>query len=737
MALNQTALTALAAESGLDLFERVWGRMDRFEAVRALAANSLCTGTPTVPEGHTAESALSWLDWNNGDGSYVNTSPYRYSGGVLSAKPYSVRASLKTAFNGNRSGFLAAATNDDDGRSIELVRRVPPGATVLPKAPTKLFFWTKADFETALAAYPTIDDRANTIKPLPVFYGINGSAWNAFDIDYVADYLESQPEGRRWILCGDYGPYESTGAGALWGKPVDIGGSKRYALADGEHTSLTRKGPSLAIWGGWIVDPSSGWYQFFEQLLAQGAARFGAANATKILDGVVTDIERVKSFVSYKGTTGDSLTQVMGDSYWSTWRTTILKPVLDQAVWDTYDSWNHQTDERCFTFDAAAEAHYVANLNLLADVVRLFFPAPTTQVIDYDARRRAPGTFYIDPAYARHGSPYGTGGPLEESSSANMYGSWAAFRYSPVTQNTQQPTGNVVGTTLVNTTDDQITLTTNPWANGKRVKLSAATDGSGNYLTPGGTTAWTSYYLRSVSGSIVTFHASQADALSGANVINLTSAGTSPIVWDAAKDEWNCFLDRCARRRDALACNRDDVHPWISGENMALNVIPPRVGVSGLWSELVLRAAMVTNGEVGFYAPIVEGGTTLDHKRFVELVEEADEVFGFAAFAAPGLPISYDDPFSVDQVWAGHRTIYRVTPSIQLTTSVSTAGGNVAFSNSGGTLTIAKARVHPASQSALAPLGYWVEQFDPVRGATFNPLDGHVGQVGLVEGTIG
>jgi hypothetical protein len=733
MPLNNTALTSLAARAGLDLFERVFGRMTGAECVRVLIDGGLVTGTPTAPAGSTAESVLSALDWNDAGGTYTSIAPYRYSGGVLSAKPVSIRATLKTTFATDRSDFLNVATASDDVRALELIADMPPNYPGLSAPQTKLVMWSPADYDAALVTYPTIDDRGNTIRPLKVYYGLNGSAWNAFDVAYAASYLASQPAGRRWLLAGDFPKWESGSALSLWGKPTDIGGTKRAPIHDISMTSTSRRGLTMEMWAAWIVTSSSGWYQFFQQLRAAGETLYGAGNGEQILDGLGVDVERGITFANVKLASvhadgaSDTFAQLFADGYWSTWRTDVLKPALDQTVWDTADTWVFQTDERCHAFDAAYTDYYAAKINLLSDVFRVHFPRPQTRLIDYELKRGAPGTHFNAPAYVPFGHPYGTARPLGSTSAVNLYDVWNGGRYNPATHAQETPTGYAVSVTSVDATADTVTLTSNPFTLAQRVYFSSAV---------GGLTPYADYYWRTTSGNTGSLYPTALDATNATNKVNLTTTATGTI-FDAAKTEWNAFLDDGDHYREGIAGNQDAQAAWVAG--LAITSSQNRVGTRGLAAELNILAGLLDsdaygNATVGFYQPASDGITALDHKQVIELLAEVDDVLGAARIAERKPNTAYDDPFFVSTVFAGGRIVHRVVPNIQLTTTHAVVSDVLTFTNSGGSVSFAGGRIHAASQSAKAPLGYWVEQYSSTK-ALVN-VGGEVAVAGNVGGGI-
>jgi hypothetical protein len=70
----------------------------------------------------------------------------------------------------------------------------------------------------------------------------------------------------------------------------------------------------------------------------------------------------------------------------------------------------------------------------------------------------------------------------------------------------------------------------------------------------------------------------------------------------------------------------------------------------------------------------------------------------------------YNQGLLVSSLVAGGKRIYRVTPNRLFETAVNQSAAGVEFANKLQSLRIDGGRLHPRSQSPLAPLGWWVVQ---------------------------
>ena len=139
----------------------------------------------------------------------------------------------------------------------------------------------------------------------------------------------------------------------------------------------------------------------------------------------------------------------------------------------------------------------------------------------------------------------------------------------------------------------------------------------------------------------------------------------------------------------------------------------------GVWNDWILHAALLIgsndqqpNGGILYYN---SDGDGQDHQDVVDLIAERDEVCGVMG----GVPIirgqvsaNMRPAFVLSSFMCGGRIVHRVTPSTAATgNALSQTGSTLVFTNSLGSLIFTNSRVHPSSQSDIAPLGYWIEEF--------------------------
>ncbi len=381
--------------------------MTAAEAALALVYADLATSVPALATHISAEGALTAWHYNGGAGSYFSTSPYKYSGGVFSSnrRADEVRPLLQASFEADRAAFLDAATDSDDARSWALVDEQPPfhpGA----RAVTPITWWDPTEYDRHVAYNAAANVRGNLAKPLLLFrsgvglpiVGTGGRTTPAL----VAAYLASQPEGARVLTLGD-----SPGA---WGVPV-VGGAAngRVAMYEREFDHATRRGLGLATWQTAMLDPASDWNVFWAALWAEGETLLGVGNGYRLLDHLSYDVERAYQFWKLQsgGLGGETWTTIFSDPEWETLRTTFFLPVLSQAVWNTFATWNFSTDERVFLVDAALRADYVAKTAPVWAIPLAFFPRCRTN--EYDRAFVAAGTRPVASAAANYATPYGIG----------------------------------------------------------------------------------------------------------------------------------------------------------------------------------------------------------------------------------------------------------------------------------------------------------------------------------------
>lgn len=615
MPLNPSQLADISDPT--DLFERVWSQMTPAECVRALQWSSLIVEPVDVPKYLTADSTLTFLHWNEGRGRFYETKPrYRYTGGMLvnNQTAADARQVLKRLFAGSPSTFLAAVVDDARARLLVRSPRLEKSAR---HAVTRIVFWDDKKYAEALEADSAINERRNCAPAEHVYYADKDHVIN---LRTLARTLAARPPGQRVVKMGSYQP--------LW----KIWHEGRYCFFDQEFESDKRHGLSVERWFKEISASRSIWRAFWIALRRQGESLLGPGRGAELCDRLIIDAENYREFVRYKtewiergeGYRGnETLDEIFKDPDWPKWRERIAAAEpLSQAVWDTWDSWDINTDERVFLFDAATRGYLAGRFVDLASIAKQYFPK--LQTLEYATAVCTEGTHPSDRAYFMHLKPYGVGGHAG-GVAMPCYGDFNHAR----------------------------------WYWPKRAEQTLVATGPEEHFA-----ALLTQLTR---------------------IANLVNGSTLPR---------NVFL------------SYNELEPY--GKS---------IGGDGFWQELILHAALVLGdnvnqpyGGIHYYQP-EEMVTPAMQRRFVDLVHERDTVVG-EANAAP-LPMPPIDSFKQGFLTTGavtdRRQIHRVTANPTVKTEVLHGPEGVEFKNSLASLKYPRGRLHPKSQSPLAPLGWWVE----------------------------
>jgi hypothetical protein len=404
-------------------FERVWSRMTAAEASRALTivvdgeASAADVGAPDSY--HTAEGALSVWHWNGGAGSYVSTSPYRYAGGIFNSNrtAHEVRERLKRAFESDRTAFLAVITSND-ARASALCAADPSVASGTAGVVTPIAMWNPNELNNLLAAFPTANSRGNLCRPVTTQRLSAAQGGGLPNVASVVSQLAALPAGQRILKLADNR--------AIYRLPISGGSADgRFALLSREFdTAAPAKGLSLLAWKNAVTTPGSDWITFWDQLLAQGG--------TGIVDLVLFDIEARERFATIKAAPNKTLTHpetwddFFAQAEWNAgenFRQNVFKPVLSQAVWDTWRDWDTHNDERCFAIDAALRQYWRGMWAPVLAIIRNRFPA--VAIYAYDEAVTAAGTRPTASATDYTESPLGSDGAFAPTStSIAIYGTY-------------------------------------------------------------------------------------------------------------------------------------------------------------------------------------------------------------------------------------------------------------------------------------------------------------------------
>ncbi|MBX7071507.1 MAG: hypothetical protein K1X71_00055 [Pirellulales bacterium] len=407
--------------SRTDLFQRVFSQMTPAECVRALVAAQLIDAPVEIPGYLTAESALSYLHWNNGRGRYYQTSPdYKYEGMVFRdhLTAAEARQQLRERFDASPEKFLSGAVA---ANRAEKLLQLPGSQAVTSPAKTLVFCWDKKWLTASLKADPKIGERDNVIGCCHAFEGRDdlGSS-----VARLASELAKCPPGQRAINMGTSQP--------LW----KIRRNRRYCLFDQEFRTPNRQGLSVDHWYESVRAEQSKWRRFWLLLKKAGRARFGEDKADTICDRFVFDAENFRQFWRFRPEwiardygydSRETLDDVFTDDDWPAWRARMPEASpLSQDVWSTWKDWDIDRDQRVFVFDGAMRAYLSNRYYALLEIARHYFPR--LEAFEYATCLTAPGTHPSDRAASLDIKPLGNGSHFG-GSCVSCYGTFDNARW--------------------------------------------------------------------------------------------------------------------------------------------------------------------------------------------------------------------------------------------------------------------------------------------------------------------
>jgi len=632
---------------------------------------------------------------------------YRYRGSLFAAnrRANDVRDYLEARFDEDKPQFMAALSVSAP-RAIALKAVIPPGETSnsSPRSPTKIIFWDSY-VGTANNAFDKLmndntykdiaNARSNLVRLDPAFWGYSAAT--------IKTILDSRPVGRRALAMGGYHPF--------WAEPITAGpASGRYRLYDRQANTAKRCGASLEDWWTWANDPANGLLKFLTDLKAAGAS----------LDYLITDVEQ-----------------------WNR---------MWQLQWGTPSDLNTSgrvevTSVNTSTNTLTSVGHGFAS----GEIVAFFYsgagsalPAPlVTTKIYYIRSDVTADTFTVSETSG------GAAVDITTTGAAHIYAlreSWAQIINDPNwTANHGNLANGVRG--MITPAMDQEVWKAIPSINTFTSELAFNWDAHMSH--------YFGKYFSNLLGQCKAIYPNliisdyEMSAYAPGTIYTVQSAGecqygaghtaagvSSPPMygdwyherWNwstlsnqsfdgtADEDKWGAFSTQIMRLRSAFAgTHSGSMQPWLSHENY---VAYQKMGTAGLWAEFILHAATLSDGVVNYYQPTAtftsgenDAAIAAAQYDFISLIEECDDVLAHPSTGDPGENIpTYTEAFIASRAWAGNRFVWRVTPNPNATSQTVTDNApGVTFANSLGTLTITGGNVHASSQSALAPLGYWVE----------------------------
>lgn len=644
---------------------------------------------------------------------------YRYTGNIFKSqlRANNIREILKAKFYTSIPAFIQKVVGSDQRRAAELTGDAPPSTTNATPASTKIVFWNVTNAGSLVTNKYGGVAPDNFVIPIEARFNNNSSGFDDYDIPAYVAGLSALPEGRRWLKMGDFA--------ALWAFPQPSGpAANRYALFDREFDTAARRGVSLEAWWGEIGTSGSLWRDFWTGLLSAGGA--------DIVDGLVLDRERRQTFHQLQ--TGTGFTDVaLPSSYLVTINTV-------SGEWTTIDGHGNPVNHGFSNNDAVTlgetlpssspalaygRFYYIGNVT--STTFKLYYNAGPSSLITMSSAgaprviRESWAHIFTDPAWNGNvlNLPKGVRGAIgpnltlcqkiwdtyatidtNSSEIAFLYDAWViAYEANYVEQMVAFAKASFPD--MIVTDYQNAALATGTFTS-DRPPVDAH--------SPYGTGEPPDLMSVPLYGDAQPYNPTVSVSLEAARWNWTPSPGIQGFAGSDAAEEFAAFATQIMRLRALAVASTVDFHPWLTYEASDGS----QMGTSGLWAELVLQASLAAAGVVNFYQANDNSTPNFDdaQKALVDLVAEHDAVVGFATKRMPGPPMAdYNQGYLWTRCFAGGRYVWRVTPNGSATpTTVTVTEEGVNFRNSLGGLTIMRGTILAASQSDLAPLGWWVEQ---------------------------
>ena len=272
------------------------------------------------------------------------------------------------------------------------------------------------------------------------FWSTLRSSGGANIVDHLIIDAGEVRQPRFWWLQSSAGPspaLESTSSPPS--VTLDTGGTNlctatAHGMETGQPFKFSSLSGTLPSLNGGQVSSSSVYYarrndaDTFYVHLTPGAALAGTSTRT------ITGAGATVKYNSYHETLANWF---LDSTDWATARTTILKPVLSQAVWDDYFNWDINADERVFLFDAAYAKYYNDKWTDILQVALDEFP--NLKISDYNAGLCSAATRSTFAAPNFGHLPYSSGRKIGNLSSHSAYALYDAkcWKWSDLATTTQ------------------------------------------------------------------------------------------------------------------------------------------------------------------------------------------------------------------------------------------------------------------------------------------------------------
>lgn len=677
-----------------------------------LTAQGLLTGSGNDPASDlSGEAALTWYDWNEGAGSYTSTSPYRYrggrypnTGGGATQRGRDIRALLETAYNADPTTFLAPLTVL---RRSEVTDIANP-ETSTAGATSTVLIWNTTSY---VGVTPPVS--ASIMIPIDMYYNSGTARYTGAQ---AATQLAAQPAGRRCLRVANQG---ASGFTSFFAIPVNSSATNnrwRGAMHDRDYDTYDRAGLSMADWQADMLDGSSTWRTFWEDLHSNGG--------DSIIDYLILDVGEVRISRFFRlgsPTLLESALNVDGTS-----RTLTVSGIDTGTDVFTSDTHNTETGTPVHIRTAAGGFATSPSLTVLTTIAYLRSASGTTFTLHSTRAGALANTSKIDVTNAGSGVTIAV--RREDFSNIFADSDWSTFRTTRLLPVLSQATWDGYAAWDIGS-DERVMLTDAalmayfsdmcepvlqiPLDEFPNLKIS-------DYNVGLNCAATRSTYSAAALGHIpygggtrignVSSHSNymqyDRNVWKWSSLANVQQILSNP----SAEIAWATLVQNVASLRSLAGASTSDMEAWTT---------PTQGGASGLnipeddplVSEFILHN-ILPSSMIGFYnSNLVDGIPTVAQQTLaLNLIAERDTVVGYSpATIDPQLDLAAD--YSIDvittRVWAGGRWVWRVTPRPGATTTIEQDSDGVRFTCDGVTLSIGNGRIVTLPVS-YASLGYWV-----------------------------